>query len=576
MKIKPYILGFVLAGLLGAAPVFAADEAPAPVQRADWSFARAREIPLQSGGRVKPLDSFAREIMLFETGSRSFDGWDPVDMAFSMIANPEAWQNYRFIQVSREDVRRQVGLDEKRTRFSPKELMGNTVLGQYAQTASAQDQQVSAPMGNKPKVDPRDQEFKRVFERLDMFNRVISGEAWTVIPALPGAISAKPGELAPWGALSDPDKMGSPVRDLFVQIIRAYESSNQAQFESAVVRARASIESQIVGWTETAHTRIDVESIYNHIRPFLWSWIFYLIAVFVWMGARFSETKMPTGRASLGWTAAALSVTGVAFAVHVAGIAMRCFVAGRPPVTNMYESVIWVAFGQLVFAGILYAIHRQAILLLVASVLATLSLIAADAAPAVMDPSLNPLVPVLRSNYWLTIHVLTITLGYAAFALTLGLANVALYYFLRSNRPGGKLKITSMNQLTYRAMQFGVVLLAAGTILGGVWADYSWGRFWGWDPKEVWALIALLCYITILHGRYSGWVGQFGFAAWSVVAFLSVMMAWYGVNFVLGVGLHSYGFVSGGGFKTILGFVAVQMAYVIWVGVVYKRREAKA
>jgi ABC-type transport system involved in cytochrome c biogenesis permease subunit len=95
-------------------------------------------------------------------------------------------------------------------------------------------------------------------------------------------------------------------------------------------------------------------------------------------------------------------------------------------------------------------------------------------------------------------------------------------------------------------MQVGVLLIAAGTILGGVWADYSWGRFWGWDPKEVWALITLLIYLVPLHGRFAGWVSTFGLVFASVVCFLSVVMAWYGVNFVLGVGLHSYGFVEGG------------------------------
>jgi cytochrome c biogenesis factor len=124
-------------------------------------------------------------------------------------------------------------------------------------------------------------------------------------------------------------------------------------------------------------------------------------------------------------------------------------------------------------------------------------------------------------------------------------------------------------------MQFGVVLLAAGTILGGVWADYSWGRFWGWDPKEVWALIALLCYVTILHGRFAGWVTQFGFAAWSVIAFLSVIMAWYGVNFVLGVGLHSYGF-SSGGFAPMATFVGLQLAWVGIVALVHRRRNSGA
>jgi ABC-type transport system involved in cytochrome c biogenesis permease subunit len=195
-------------------------------------------------------------------------------------------------------------------------------------------------------------------------------------------------------------------------------------------------------------------------------------------------------------------------------------------------------------------------------------MVIADVAPAMLDQGLNPLVPVLRSNYWLTVHVLTITLGYAAFALTFGLGNVALYHFAR-RAPGYMGKVETLNQLTYRAMQFGTVLLAAGTILGGVWADYSWGRFWGWDPKETWALIALLCYLVILHGRFTNWVGQFAFASLSVMGFLSVLMAWYGVNFILGVGLHSYGF-SSGGFTGVSIFVSVQMIYVAMTTYLYK------
>ena len=108
------------------------------------------------------------------------------------------------------------------------------------------------------------------------------------------------------------------------------------------------------------------------------------------------------------------------------------------------------------------------------------------------------------------------------------------------------LTIKPLSNFIYRAMQVGVLLIAAGTILGGVWADASWGRFWGWDPKEVWALITLLVYLVPLHGRFAGWVNTFGLAVASVVCFLSVVMAWYGVNFVLGVGLHSYGFTEGG------------------------------
>jgi ABC-type transport system involved in cytochrome c biogenesis permease subunit len=113
-------------------------------------------------------------------------------------------------------------------------------------------------------------------------------------------------------------------------------------------------------------------------------------------------------------------------------------------------------------------------------------------------------------------------------------------------------RIKPLSNFTYRAMQVGVLLVAAGTILGGVWADVSWGRFWGWDAKEVWALITLLVYLVPLHGRFAGWVNTFTLTAASVVCFASVLMAWYGVNFVLNTGLHTYGFAEGGGQGVVL------------------------
>ena len=131
----------------------------------------------------------------------------------------------------------------------------------------------------------------------------------------------------------------------------------------------------------------------------------------------------------------------------------------------------------------------------------------------------------------------------------------AIFALRSTNRPRSPLS----SRFTYKAIQVGVLLLAAGTILGGVWADYSWGRFWGWDPKEVWALVALLGYLSVLHARFAGWVGQRGLAALAVSCFALVVMAWYGVNFVLGAGLHSYGF--GGGVGYVLAVVAVQLGY---------------
>jgi ABC-type transport system involved in cytochrome c biogenesis permease subunit len=224
----------------------------------------------------------------------------------------------------------------------------------------------------------------------------------------------------------------------------------------------------------------------------------------------------------------------------------------------MYESVIFVGAGAAVVGLIFECLYRRRYVLLAASVVAAFSLVLADNCPLVLDPSVRPLEPVLRSNFWLITHVMTVTLSYAVFALALGIGNITLGCFLfgSSNRA----LVGELSRLTYKAIQAGVLLLAAGIILGGVWADYSWGRFWGWDPKEVWALVALLGYLAVLHARFVGWVGQRGLAAAAVVCFSLVIMAWYGVNFILGAGLHSYGF-GGGGKGYVFAAVVIQLAY---------------
>ncbi len=205
----------------------------------------------------------------------------------------------------------------------------------------------------------------------------------------------------------------------------------------------------------------------------------------------------------------------------------------------------------------------------------------------VLDDSFSPLQPVLRDNFWLLIHVLTIVSSYGAGALAWGLANIALAFYLfgayrtpqhhlfAGHRPAaGAVAVQSedmkrppeqtaeLTSYVYKAMQVAVVLLAAGTILGALWADVAWGRFWGWDPKEVWALISLLVYLAILHGRYAGLFGNFGLCFGAVLGFSAIVMSWYGVNFVLGVGLHSYGFGQGGQ-GWVFGAVGLNWLYLL-------------
>jgi cytochrome c-type biogenesis protein CcsB len=291
---------------------------------------------------------------------------------------------------------------------------------------------------------------------------------------------------------------------------------------------------------------------FKHFHPFAKAWQIYAIAFVVMLAALWVKPW------ELYWSAIGVFSAGIA--VNSYGFWLRMQIAGRPPVTNMYESVVWVGFGIAAIALTFELISRSRYYLLAAAPLSVACLILADSLPAVLDASITPLVPVLRDNFWLSIHVPTIALSYASFALALGLGHVALGNRLFA--PDAKPRFKTLSQLNYRVLQVGVLLLTTGIILGGIWAHFSWGRFWGWDPKETWALIALLCYLAPLHGRLVGWIGDFGINVFSVVSFNAVLMAWYGVNFVLGTGLHSYGFGTGGSGLLILGIVGFDLLLV--------------
>ncbi len=182
-------------------------------------------------------------------------------------------------------------------------------------------------------------------------------------------------------------------------------------------------------------------------------------------------------------------------------------------------------------------------------------------ADGMLTATISPLVPVLRDNFWLSTHVTTTVLSYSAFALSWILANTIL--FKRKFGKMTKQELILQAEIIYTTLKVGVILLAAGLILGGVWADYSWGRFWGWDPKETWSLIVLCLYMAILHGRYTSWIKNDRFVTLTAGAFLSVMMAWFGVNYILAAGLHSYGFSEGG--AIFLGsFFLIQIAILVF------------
>jgi cytochrome c-type biogenesis protein CcsB len=422
-------------------------------------------------------------------------------------------------------------------------------------------------------MDPRAEELKRVVDRMTRFQALVAGQLWTTTPPA----DKNPEEQ--WAPLAQGMHQPTATSNAVYALLKAYLERNPEAFNRSATEARTLIEAATPKFEEMK-THLIAEVYYNRLRPFFQALLMYLLAGVLWM---FAAERAP-GQAPQRSIVRLLAkfMTFGALMLHIVGFGLRCYVAGRPPVTNMYESIIWVSLLCMIFALLIYAKTRARVLITSATILSGITLFAADAAPLLMDPTIRPLVPVLRSNYWLTIHVLTITASYAAFMLAMGIANITLAHFFRQTRGATQAgavsipqRIMALNQLTYRALMFGTVLLAAGTILGGIWADYSWGRFWGWDPKEVWALIALLAYMAMLHGRMTGWVGNFGFPLWTTICFSTVIMAWYGVNFVLGVGLHSYGFSSGGQ-AVMATFVTVQILWCIYVASRVKGAWAKS
>lgn len=512
-------------------------------------------LPVQSGGRVKPFSSLARETVREVTGKERWEGRPPMQTLLDWVAQSEAWEKKVFLRLD-APLRKLTPEFQEKKFASPSEVRGAEWLFSLAKTASAKTQA-------EEKKTPEEEAALVLVGRLHLFDSAASGHLFTMLPLEEKWISF--GEL--WEAYSK-DKQKAPpgvekILMTFAQVVKAHLEGDQVALDEAARRLKDIQETLAQGKKAFDARKLALEDHYNRLHPFRWAWAanFLALAAFIFNGL-FKRRAMK---------AAAVFLFGTGLFVSAYGFALRCYLAGRPPVTNMYESLIWVAFGAAFFAAVFAWVMKNISFLPWAAAASFFGFLLADFLPGVLDPDIEPLVPVLRSNYWLIVHVLTITLSYAAFTLAFFLAHEALFRLWRGK---SALEIQDAVQRTYRVVQVGVVLLAAGTILGGVWANASWGRFWGWDPKETWALIALLGYVAVLHGRLAGWLREFGFIAGVAGAYLGVLMAWYGVNFVLGTGLHSYGFTSGGGLPWVLTFVVLDAA--LFSAVAWRLRIKKA
>ena len=359
-------------------------------------------LPVQSGGRLKPLDTLARESVRLVTGKSRFQGADPIITLLRWWSDPEATKSAEVIEFRNLALKKELGLEEDRRWYSFSELAYNDKL-------NAHREEIHQHLQNEEELHGDEQKIQDLLVKINVVHQAMEGHIFQAVPHPEGL-------KQDWGSFADLGhqqtiELVAPAKQALDELREAMLSNDSSKFLQASRNVKSALATIGPVPDESTMSR---ELRYNKAHPFRTAWLLYLagLAILTFVKAE--------GRSTGYWAGFSFVVAG--FLMHTYGFALRCMIAGRPPVTNMYESVIWVAFGAVLFALIFEVISAKRYYLMAASAGAIVCLVLADILPTVLDPSIRPLTPVLRSNFWLTIHVLSITLGYAAFLLALGVS----------------------------------------------------------------------------------------------------------------------------------------------------------
>ncbi len=338
----------------------------------------------------------------------------------------------------------------------------------------------------------------------------------------------------------------SPAILLLADIRTAYRAPDHAGFEDQCLKYRDWLAHNYRG----SLRKIDYEFLFNRVAPFYRCMFLYVLVLVL---ACFSWLLWPVALGKVGYY-----LTALTFTLHTAGLVSRIYLQDRPPVTNLYSSAVFVGWGAVLLAIIIERIYRNGIGSATAGMIGFLTLIIAHHLSASGD-TMEAMRAVLNSNLWLSTHVVVITLGYASTFLA---GFLAIIYVARGILTSGLTPeiAKSLERMVYGIVCFATLFSFVGTILGGIWADQSWGRFWGWDPKENGALLIVLWNAVILHARWGGFIRQRGLMTMALFGNVVTSLSWFGVN-MLGVGLHSYGFIDRAFFWLAL-FIASQLALI--------------
>ena len=361
-----------------------------------------KSIPMQEAGRLKPYDTFARESLMLIYGKSKYKKRPAHEIVMTWFILPEAWSEKPIVQVKRAQLKETLKLEKTRDHFTPNELFANDRL-------SLAFQELAGKQRLKQKLDPYYQSVQRLQNQLGVFRAITSGMSFRWVPPKDG----KEDDKDEWSSLHNsgfPAEAAARFQTLtrnFVGVIGANmrESISEADkkelqksFDESVVQFMASAK-QVAPDKYPSKSEIAREVHYNSLDPFMWSWILYLLGVLLLSVAWYSDGKKTY---SAAWVLFSLGLI-----LHTYGFYLRVMIAGRPPVSNMYETVIWVSWGGILFSMMIEAVYKQRYILLGGGIGGILCLVLASLAPTILDASISPLEPVLVSNFWLLIHVLT-------------------------------------------------------------------------------------------------------------------------------------------------------------------------
>ena len=479
-------------------------------------------------GRTKPLFTLSNDILRKVTRENEFEGLTSMQVFMGLYLDFNNWKNVPMIRVSNKDLQSKLGIRGKFAAFS--ELVDLEGDGSYKISGEVNAAYTKAP-GERSKTD---KELMKIDERLNIIYMIYTGDFLKLFPLKDGTHN--------WGSPSDAlQKAMSKDDSTYLKgIIPVLADAVQTNNITTARKVKESISDYQARFTEydlPSSTKTNAELLYYKLTIFERLFPFYAtIGLIMLIGL---ITMVIRGRKETSFVVKALGwLLFAGFLFHTFGLGLRWYIAGHSPMSNGYESMIFISWVTLL-AGFIFS-RKSAFALSATGVLASMTLMVAHL--SFMDPEITNLVPVLQS-YWLTLHVSVITGSYGFLGLGAILGLITLILMILSNNKNRERISNTIDELTvinFKTLTLGLYFLTIGTFLGAVWANESWGRYWGWDPKETWSLITIILYSIVIHSRMiPGMKDIFTFNLISLFAFSGVLMTYFGVNYYLS-GLHSY------------------------------------